>query len=426
MACSFDSAGAWRQAEAWKEAGIDMTESVAALTGLACMLVLILIVRQLPKPVWLLPMLLYIAAGAAFSAWQPADHWPVLKQSFVPLLQLLSEAGLVMMLFQAGLDANLADFRRQLPAAVVIWLSDVLVSAVAGFACATLLGFDFLTALFITVAFTATSVGVSVALWGQAGLLSSPQGSLLLEIAELDDISTILLLSLLLAFTVGGQGQPDLTAASSVSSVWHLLTLLGWMFGFIAVAYGFGRYLEPGLTQWIRRRQQLHDTLLWVVAVSLLFAVLAELAGLSLAIGAFLAGLAFSSDKAVQTEKKSARFLTELLSPFFFFGLGTLVDWPMLSEAGWPALWLLLAAIAGKFFGNYLPVRQRFGHSTALTIGVSMAPRSEVAMIVMQKGLSYGLDPKAFLAMLVVVLGSVMFSALSVPLLLKRLNRVPD
>lgn len=392
-----------------------MNGSLWALTGMAMLLLLIVVVRLLPKPVWLLPMLIYLAVGAVWSGVQPELYVPAVTEEFVPLLKLLAEAGLVMMLFQAGLDANLTELKRQLALALKIWLSNVGLSALLGFACAMLLGFSLISALFIAVALTATSVGVPVALWGQAGQLNTEAGSLLLEVAELDDISTVLLMAILVAMV------PLLQPSSSQHSLAEpLLQMSLMMVGFVAIALIFARYLAPILTHWVRSRANGHELLQAVLAVSLLLAVLSEVAGLSLAIGAFLAGLAFSGDRAMQAEKTLVQRLTDLFSPFFFIGLGLEIPWSEIGDAGVITLVLLTAAIVGKLVGTALPMWSQFGRRTSLLVGMSMVPRSEVAMIVMQKGLSYGLDPRAFVGMLGVVVGTVLLTSLTVPLALAR------
>lgn len=394
-----------------------MTDALTLLC-LASLMLVILVIRLCPKPLWLLPMLLYIGVGVALNALQLPNTAPVLAESFLPLLRLLAEAGLVMLLFQAGLSANLKELKAQLPLALRIWLSNVVLAAACGYLCARyLLHYDLLTSAFIAVALTATSVGVPVAIWSANGQLRSKLGNLLLEIAELDDISTIVLMAMLVALTPWLLNSGDSTAAADI-----LLQMAGMMLGFIALALLFSRVIEPRLTRLLARFAHAHEQVLFVVATSLVLAAMSEFAGLSLAIGAFIAGLAFSRDRAIGREQAALQFVSESLTPFFFIGLGLQLSLQQAAPALLPALALTLAAIAGKVAGVALPMWRTFGATSALTVGVSMVPRSEVAMIVMQKGLALGVASEAFMAMLWVVLLTVLFTALLAPW---QLSKVP-
>ncbi|MDX1627001.1 MAG: cation:proton antiporter, partial [Wenzhouxiangellaceae bacterium] len=172
-------------------------------TGLSLLLIgaallWILAVRLAPRRPGMPAIVLHIAAGTALAWLLPASGAG--PERARELLALLAEAGLVLLLFRAGLDADLKQLRRQLPNAAGIWFWNVVASALLGWLTARhLVGLDVVGALFVTVALTATSVGVPVGIWSEAGRLDSREGSLLLDVAELDDLSTIVLMALLVA-----------------------------------------------------------------------------------------------------------------------------------------------------------------------------------------------------------------------------------
>ena len=393
--------------------------STLALLAVGALLIAVLLVRVGLRGRWLPPMVAYIGLGLLLGFLldrAAGDEIPTV----LPGLRLLAEAGLVMLLFKAGLEADLKDLRAQLPNALGIWFWNVLISGLAGYAAARWwLEIDPFSSLFVGVALTATSVGVSVGLWEQAGRLDSHDGSLLLDVAELDDLSTIVLMAVLVGMApLLAAGASPIQAEATVAVV--LVQVLGTLLGFLVLAGVFSIWLEPRLTAFFERHETDHEPVILVVAVGFLIAALAELAGLSLAIGAFLAGLAFSRDNRVARERPVIQGLYDFFTPFFFVGLGLMVELDAFSGVLLPAALLLVAAVGGKLLGVGLPAWRRLGGAGALLLAVSMVPRSEIAMVVMQRGLEVGVDERAFAVMVVVSAGTVLFGALLVPGLLRR------
>ena len=127
-------------------------------------------------------------------------HWAVLSQSVRNSFSFLADIGVITLLFKVGLKSHPAALARKLPQALKVWIGDVSGSALLGFAASHyLLKLQLIPSLIVTTALTATSVGVSVAAWQNRQALESDKGQLLLDIAELDDISAITLMALLFA-----------------------------------------------------------------------------------------------------------------------------------------------------------------------------------------------------------------------------------
>lgn len=395
--------------------------STIALLTVGGLLIAVLLTRVGLRGRWLPPMVAYIGLGIALGALL-GDAAGEGAHEVLPGLRLLAEAGLVMLLFKAGLEADLKDLRAQLPNALGIWFWNVLLSGLAGYAAARWwLDLDVLSSLFVAVALTATSVGVSVGLWDQAGRLESHEGSLLLDVAELDDLSTICLMAALVALApIVGAGAAAGDAWVGTEALPVLARVVAVLVGFLVLAGAFSVWLEPRLTAFFERHEVDHEPVIFVLAVGFIIAALAELAGLSLAIGAFLAGLAFSRDNRVARERPVIQGLYDFFTPFFFVGLGLMVEFEAFAGGVWIAVALFVPAVAGKLLGVGLPSLRRLGAATALLLAVSMVPRSEIAMVVMQRGLQVGVDERIFAGMVLLCTASVVFAALVVPLLLRR------
>ena len=390
-------------------------DAPGALLVVGISLLCILLIRVLVRSRFLPIMLFYIALGVLLgSLFSRFDQFV----SALPALRLLGEAGLVMLLFKVGLEADLNDLRKQLPNALGIWFWNVVISGIAGYLAARYwLQLDLLSSLFIAVALTATSVGVAVGLWEASGQLHSHRGSLMLDVAELDDLSTIILMAVLVAMApviAAGEGLSEASAGVVLLQIGLTLTV------FLILAAFFSRFLEPRLTAFFERRQIDHESVMLVIACGFVIAALAELAGLSLAIGAFLAGLAFSRDNLVSRERPVIQGMYDFFTPFFFIGLGLMVTPQVFGYALMPGLILLLAAVVGKLLGAGLPAMIKLGAGGGVLMAVSMVPRSEIAMVVMQHGLLVGVPEEVFAAMLIAATGTVLLTSIVLPWLLQK------
>lgn len=337
---------------------------------------------------WGLPALVgYLSLG--FLLGTGDQQWNFLTPTGHDILTFLATIGLAVLLFRVGLESNLAGLLKQLPKASLIWIGDILGSILVGYAVSIyILGLPWITALIIGVALSATSVGLSISAWQDQQALNSVEGEFLIDVAELDDISAVLLMALLFALLPEIQ-QPGSRELSSLAFRSGLI-FLGKLLAFGAICVLFSRYFEKSLTHFFTSRESPPDPMLAVMAVALVFAALAGLLGFSVAIGAFLVGLVFSRDPEAVKLEASFQPLYELFSPFFFIGIGLHVDLAVLGQAWGPGLILLGAAIFGKLVADGLPVVFLQGGPAGLLIGFSMVPRAEIALVIMTRGRELG------------------------------------
>ena len=315
-------------------------------------------------------------------------YWPVLSQPARNAFSFLADIGVVALLFQVGLHSHPSALARKLPQAVKVWLGDVTGSALLGFiASYYLLRLQLIPSLMVATALTATSVGVSVGAWQSRQALGSNHGQLLLDVAELDDISAVALMALLFALVPmlhgghGGMLTPLVVTGVSFVSKFVL---------FIALCYLFSRYLEPPLTRFTARLEPAPQRMLTVIGVGFVIAAFANWLGFSLAIGALFAGLVFSRDPQATKSEKSFTDIYALVTPFFFINIGLNVSPEHVGTSAGLGLVLLAAAAAGKVIGAGIPALITSGTIGAALIGVSMIPRAEIAMIVVHHAQQLG------------------------------------
>jgi Kef-type K+ transport system membrane component KefB len=388
------------------------------MTGV--LLILTMLVKLLFERIDLPPIVGFLLLG--FGIRTAESQWHFLTAQAEEILVFFAEIGVVTLLFRAGLESDLKGMLSQLRRASLVWTADVLISGLFGFVSAySLLKLELATSLFVGTAFTATSIGVSVAVWQKHNAIATDNGELLLDIAELDDISAIILMALLLSLVPLLQSNQEIDVMSVVAGT--TAVFFGKLMLFTLVCYLFASFGEHPLVRFFRRLEPPPLAVLVVIGVSLIIAGLAGLLGFSTAIGAFFAGLVFSRDP--DAVKMEAAFLPiyQFFSPFFFIGIGLDISPKGLEEVLSMGIVFFAVAAGGKVVANFLPVWIMKGFPAGILIGLSMVPRAEISMIIMHHGLQLGewaVPQKVFDAMALVTLLSCSVSPLAVNLLLRK------
>ncbi|PSQ68367.1 MAG: cation:proton antiporter [Bacteroidetes bacterium QH_1_61_8] len=342
---------------------------------------------------------------------------PLVSINGSQLFPFLAKLGVVALLFRIGLECNPKHLLRRLSGATRIWIANVTLSLGAVLTTALLLlDWALLPSLFAAVALTATGIGVSVRVWRRTDQLGSAKGALMLDVAELDDLSGVVLLALLTALA------PQLQSSISADLIGPMALTLGLTLGKIGLlglgGLVFAQYLEHPLTHWLHDLQPRPDLMISVLGIGLVVAGLTALLGFSAAIGAFFAGLIFSRDPLSVKIDASFDSLHDLLVPFFFIYVGFALDLSVLLGNLGAVFLLFAAAVVGKGLGSFMPVMNRLRSSSALTFAVALIPRSEIPLLVMQRGLDLGVVSQDAFAVVVAV---VILTMGTVPLALRLL-----
>ena len=327
------------------------------------------------------------------------------------MLSNLSEIGVIVLMFAAGLETDIDELKRSGKASFLIALIGVLVPLAGGAAVAYFFNDStdsnvMLQNIFIGIILTATSVSITVETLKEMGKLSTRAGNTILGAAIIDDILGIIALTVVISM-----------ADESVNIGIVLLKILGFFaFTFVAAVgyhYAFKKWTDNSAVK-LRR----------YVVISFVFClVLAYCAevffGVADITGAFFAGLALSGTK--KSEYISKRFDTLsylLLSPIFFAGIGLKVELPKMNgEIVLFTVLLCVVAALTKVIGCGLGAKIcKYTSKESLQIGVGMISRGEVALIVANKGEAVGLMSDKFFAPVIIM---VVFTTVVTPVLLK-------
>lgn len=292
------------------------------------------------------------------------------------VISVLAELGVIILLFEIGLESDLQELIKVGPQAAVV----AVVGVVAPFAAGTaglvfLFGIDPIPAIFAGAALTATSIGITAKVLAEIGQLTTKEGQIIIGAAVLDDVLGIIVLAVVASLAKTGEVE-------IVNTLWLIVSAGVFLVGAIIV----GRLLSPlfvSLVDGMKTRGQL-------LIVSIIFAFvlsyIATVIQLEAILGAFAAGLILAeTDKRGALEKQIVP-IADLFVPIFFVCVGAKTDLSVLNPAV-PAnregliiaAFLITVAIIGKMITGLTVFGQE--KLNKLAIGVGMIPRGEVGLV---------------------------------------------
>ncbi len=328
-------------------------------------------------------------------------------------LTQVSELGVIVMMFTAGLGTNLDDLKQTGKAGFCVALCGVIVPWIGG----SLLAFFFndstasnvlMQNVFIGVILTATSVSITVETLKEMGKLSTVVGNTILAAALIDDI--LGLIALTVVTSLGGSSDSNLLIV--------LLKIVGF-FVFVVVV---GMLVKKGM-DWYVQNVHFTDLQRYPIFAFVLCLVMAycaeEFFGVADITGSFAAGVIISTTaKSKYIEVKFAPLSYLLLTPIFFASIGLKVELPEMSgKVILFAVLLSIMAVLTKIVGCGLGAKLcGLNNKQCEQVGIGMVCRGEVALIVADKGSALGLMPDAFFAPVIIM---VVVSTVVTPILLK-------
>ncbi|HNW85514.1 MAG TPA: cation:proton antiporter [Candidatus Limiplasma sp.] len=330
-------------------------------------------------------------------------------------IKQVAELGVIVLMFNAGLETNITELRKAGKASFVIALIGVLVPLAGGFIVAYFFNRGdlvqgntsvFLQNMFIGVILTATSVSISVETLKELGKLDTRAGSAILGAALIDDIMGIIALTVITSF------------ADASINIWIVLLKIVLFFVFVAgVGFAFYKMFTYAVQ---KNGRDLRRYVIVAFVFCLLLSFCAErFFGVADITGAYFAGLIICNTQ--KSKYIASRFETLsyiLLSPIFFASIGLSVTLPSMSaNIIWFSVLLLIIAIITKIVGCGLGAKLcRYSNSESMQIGVGMISRGEVALIVANKGSAMGIMSSVFFGPTIII---VIVTTIITPILLK-------
>jgi Kef-type K+ transport system membrane component KefB len=325
------------------------------------------------------------------------------------VFNIIAEVGVIMIIFSAGVETDLKQIKESGLTSLLVAAGGVLVPLGLGFIISSLFhgGFtvDIMKNIFIGIILTATSISISVETLKEMGKLKPRAGTIIMSAAIIDDVIGIALLSIVLGIT-NSNVNPWIAILKTIA--------------FFAIAIGVGILLH-NLFKYLSKKYPRHRRVpIFALAVCLLYAYSAErFFGVADITGAYLAGIIFSGISTSEYIEKKIDVNTYMIfAPVFFAYIGIKSSFDGLNlNMLWFALAFIAAGISGKIIGAYSMSRLRgLERRESLAIGVGMIARGEVALVVMNKGVTGGVIGQEYLA---IVVALVIVSSLLAPIFLR-------
>ncbi len=315
------------------------------------------------------------------------------------LLRGITIAGIVTMLFTAGLETDLRSFLRFAPKGMMVGLGGA-VLGFAGGAGAVLAagggtGFADPRVLAFGAVSAATSISLAARVLYDMKKLNSPEGTVTLSAAVIDDVIGLVVLAVVMGVA------RNVVSLQSVA----LIVLKG--FGFFAGLLAAGLLIQKQILWLVSKIGDESAQAAFALAIGLLAAGLAEYFGLAMVIGAYVMGLALSGTRAARRISEKLSTVKELLVPVFFCVTGMMVDIRELGSVVVFSLVLTGMCVAGKFLGCFIPsAASGLSLRQSTAVGIGMLPRLEVGLVAASVSLLNGLitpgDMAAAMVMIVI------------------------
>ncbi|MEH7107042.1 cation:proton antiporter, partial [Bacillus sp. JJ1764] len=305
-------------------------------------------------------------------------------------LEELSQIGVILLMFIAGMETDLQEFKRSGKAATLVGLSGIMVPFLVGYFAGIIMNMTTVEALFLGLLLSATSVSISVQALKELNKMRTKEGATILGAAVIDDVVVIIALAFLMSMA-GGDVNLGMVLIKKVL-FFGLSILAAWK-----LVPWFLKKFSP-----LRVTESLVSAAL---IICFLFAYTAELAGVAAIIGAYIAGVAISQTNYRQEVfEKIETIGYSIFVPVFFTSIGVKASLDGLSQNIGLILLFSIIAILTKLIGAALGAKlSNFSWASSMGIGAAMVSRGEVALILATIGLEAKLIGQELFSILVIV-----------------------
>ena len=330
----------------------------------------------------------------------------------IEALNLFAEIGVILLLFVIGIEFPYAKIKSIGRVAIGVGTIGLFSTLGVIFYTASALGLQFMDALFISAALSISSTAIIVKILEETGRIKKESSILILGILIVEDVIAVILISSLQSIALVGTVSID-----SIIAVVAVAIIL------IVGTFTVGTRVIPPLIDRVAAAEHREILLLSVLGVCFGYALLANIVGLSVAIGAFLAGVLVAESKSAEVAKILSSPIKDMFVAIFFISVGALMDVSQLENYIFIAIALIAVATGMKFGGNMIGnfiFRQKRGKAlrSAFTLA---APRGEFSIVIVKVGVDMGVV-SAFLFPLIGII-SIITAFLS-PFLVKASDKV--
>ena len=319
----------------------------------------------------------YIAAGMIIGPYTPPFSFILHPE----ILNLLAEIGIVLLLFVVGLEYPIAKLRSVGRKALIIAFAEAFGTLGLGFAVGQMIGMTLFDSLFIALAISVTSTVVLSKVLQELGIAKTDVSYLLLGVTVIEDI--IIVSTLAVLQSVASTGTP---------AIEDIAISVGLVLAFIGGALFIGSKTIPRFVDLVSKTNHVDVLLVAILGVAFGLSFIANQLGISVAAGAFFAGVLVAESKSQASARVLTSPLKDMFAALFFVSVGALMDVSQLPLFIIPALIFIGTSLASKFITVYLAAKsQGLSKKTSIqTAFGSSASGGELALVVAKGGADVG------------------------------------
>jgi monovalent cation:H+ antiporter-2, CPA2 family len=319
----------------------------------------------------------YIGAGMIIGPYTPPFSFVLHTE----VLNLLAEMGLVLLLFVVGLEYPIAKLRSVGRKALVIAMAEAFGVLALGFVVGQAMGFQLYDSLFLALSISVTSTVIVMRVLEELGMLKDEASVLLLGVAIIEDIIIVSTLAVLQS-----------VASTGNLAIQEIAISVGLVLAFIGGALFIGSKTVPKFVDLIGRTNHQDLVIVAILGVAFGLSFIANQIGVSVAAGAFFAGVLVAESKSQSVARVLTTPLRDMFAALFFVSVGALMDISLLPLFIAPALLLIGTSFAGKFAAVYFSAKlQGTNRKTSMKAGFALsASGGELALVTAKGGIDVG------------------------------------
>lgn len=357
------------------------------------------------------PMVIgYILAGMVIGPYTP----PFTLIQSVETVNVFAELGIIMLLFVIGTEFPIAKLKSVSRTSIIVGIPESLGTLIIVFIIAQTLGFSFFDSVFIALAMSITSTVVTIKILEELNVLRDRSSVLILGVLIIEDIIAVSALAIL---------QSTASANSDQISIIQISLSIGVVLAFIGSILILGSKFIPNALDKVGKTNDYALLLIVILGLAFGLSFTAKALGLSVVIGAFLAGVLVAESKTAAIAKVITIPLRDVFSALFFISIGALMNISLVPLFIVPAIVLILSSFVSKLLivTGILQLR-RYDSSTSLRTALGLsASRGEMSLIIAKGGQDIGVISSSVLPILGVVTVVTTFLA---PYVIKFGNKV--
>jgi monovalent cation:H+ antiporter-2, CPA2 family len=353
----------------------------------------------------------YLIAGMIIGPFTP----PFTLIHEIETVNIFAELGIIMLLFVIGIEFPIAKLKQIGKISIIVGLTESIGTMVITFFVAQRLGFTTFDSMFLGLAMSITSTVVTIKVLEELGKIKERSSILILGVLIVEDIVAVSVLAILQSIAVAADTEEIAIIPISISIAIAVV--------FIGSILVLGSKFLPNLIDRIGKTNDYALLLIVILGLAFGLSFIANILGLSVVIGAFLAGVLVAESRSATVAKVITIPLRDVFSALFFVSIGALVNVSLIPLYIVPVIVLILTAFVVKFLLVFAVLaKSKFRNTDILKVGLGLATaKGEMSLVIAKGGQDVGAITSSILPILSVV---TIITSFATPYILKFANNI--